>query len=51
MSKQDYVALCRQLLAALERAVSPDAMNGRDYDWIGEAQRAIDAARAAGVVP
>ena len=39
---------CSQLLAALERALHPDAREGRDYDWAGEMQVAIDAAKAAG---
>ena len=45
----DYPSLCRQLLAACAPPVSYDAVNGRDYDWIGEAQGAIDAAKTAGV--
>lgn len=44
-------ALPGQMLSALERAVHNDALEGDDYDWVGEAQRAIDAAKAAGMEP
>ena len=43
-----------QLLSALERAVAannPDGESRDDYDWIGEAERAIAAAKAAGIQP
>jgi len=49
------LALPGQLLAALERASaaceSHNAGGKMDYDWIGEADRAIAAARAAGIEP
>ena len=43
------IALPGQMLSALERAVHNDTLEGDDYDWVGEAQRAIDAAKAAGI--
>ncbi len=44
-------AVVGQLLAALERAVHKDALGGNDYDWVGEAERVIAAAKEAGVEP
>ena len=48
------LALPGQLLSALERAVAANDPNGEsrdDYDWVGEADRAVAAAKAAGIQP